>query len=327
VASVAHRHPAFHLLAGDIAYADRTGRGAPPARTADATHDAFVPLLWNNYFAEIDAVARSVPWMVAAGNHDMEAAYSNDGYDGLQHRFALPGNGPPICPAVYSFVYGNVGVISLDANDVSFEIRANLGYSGGAQTAWLAKALAILTQDSRVDFIVVFFHHCAYCTGRTHGSEGGVRKDWVPLFDRYHVDLVINGHNHLYERTDPLRGGAVTRPAPTGETVRPKSDGTTYLTVGGGGRDVARFPVANSFARHESKIDQVRTQVWDSPESLVHQDVGWSRSRYAGYSLAAVDVKPAPAGHLSSMTVKVLAENGVEIDRVRLERIAGHRAK
>jgi hypothetical protein len=29
----------------------------------------------------------------------------------------------------------------------------------------------------------------------------------VPLFDLYSVDLVINGHNHVFERTDPLRGG------------------------------------------------------------------------------------------------------------------------
>ncbi len=34
-----------------------------------------------------------------------------------------------------------------------------------------------------------------------------MRTNWVPLFDKYAVDLVINGHNHIYERTDPLKGG------------------------------------------------------------------------------------------------------------------------
>lgn len=46
--------------------------------------------------------------------------------------------------AYYSFVYGNVGIVSLDANDVSFEIPANNGYTGGAQVAWLGATLASL---------------------------------------------------------------------------------------------------------------------------------------------------------------------------------------
>ena len=122
MALVSAQQPAFHLLAGDIAYADGTGRGDPPAPAQDEDHDQFDPLLWDRYLAQIDRVASTVPWMVAAGNHDMEAAYSANGYGGLQERFLFPGNGPQMCPAVYSFVYGNVGVVSLDANDLSFEI-------------------------------------------------------------------------------------------------------------------------------------------------------------------------------------------------------------
>ncbi len=325
MALVASQRPAFHLLAGDIAYADGTGRGRAPAAAQDATHDLFQPLMWNRYFAGIDGVASTVPWMVTAGNHDMEAAYAADGYGGLRDRFMFPRNGPQQCPTVYSFVYGNVGVISLDANDVSFEIRANLGYSGGAQTRWLDKELATLRSNRRVDFIVVFFHHCAYCTGRTHGSEGGVRKAWVPLFDRHRVDLVINGHNHLYERTDPLRGGAVSNPAPPGSTIRPDVDGTTYVTAGGGGRDVGHFSVANSFAGQKSHVDQIRSQVWNDVGSLGHQDVSWSRTRYAGFSLISVEVEPAAAGQRTTMTVKALAENGQQLDRLHMQRTAGLR--
>jgi len=323
MALVAAQQPAFHLLAGDIAYADGTGRGRPPATVQDAGHDLFQPVMWDRYFAEIDDVASRVPWMVAAGNHDMEPAYSADGYGGLQNRFVLPGNGPPTCPAVYSFVYGNVGIVSLDANDVSFQIGANTGYSRGTQTAWLRKELASLRRNARVDFIVVFFHHCAFCTGSTHGSDGGVRVEWVPLFDEHQVDLVINGHNHIYERTDALRGGAVVTEAPPGSTVSPKTDGTTYVTAGAGGRNVEGFPAQDSFAGRESQVDQIRTQFWQGAQSLTHQDVGWSRTRFSGFSVVAVDVKPAPAGQLTSMTVKALAQNGREVDRVELRRIAG----
>ena len=45
----------------------------------------------------------------------------------------LPKTGPSACPSVYSFRYGNVGIISLDANELSWEIQGLLDYSGGAQ--------------------------------------------------------------------------------------------------------------------------------------------------------------------------------------------------
>lgn len=84
--------------------------------------------------------------MVAFGNHDMESWYSPNGYGGNEARFTLPGNGfdATSAPGVYSFVHGNVGVVSVDANDVSYEIPANIGYTGGKQTAWLDKRLGEL---------------------------------------------------------------------------------------------------------------------------------------------------------------------------------------
>ncbi|HEV3295272.1 MAG TPA: hypothetical protein VG123_40355 [Streptosporangiaceae bacterium] len=47
-------------------------------------------------------------------------------------------------PSVYSFRYGNVGIISLDANDLSWEIQGLLGYSHGAQARWLEEQLRVL---------------------------------------------------------------------------------------------------------------------------------------------------------------------------------------
>jgi hypothetical protein len=52
-----------------------------------------------------------------------------------------------------------------------------LAYTAGNQTTWLAK------------------HPRTRSTCAVHGSEVGVRADWAPLFDKYSVDLVINGHN------------------------------------------------------------------------------------------------------------------------------------
>jgi hypothetical protein len=313
--AIAAQDPAFHLLAGDIAYADPSGQGLPG--------DVYDPRTWDQYLAQIEPVASRVPWMVTTGNHDMEALYPQHGYAGQLARWDFPANGPAGCPSVYSYIYGNVGVVSLDANDVSYEIPANLGYSGGSQTRWLADRLRYLRAQPDVDFIVAFFHHCAYSTTNQHASEGGARAEWVPLFDRHRVDLVINGHNHVYERSDPLRGGAIGRHAPIGSTVRPDRDGTTYLTVGGGGRSLYSFPAPDSYAGHESTVDQVTTYSWAQGATKVPETVGWSRVRYTGYGFVAADVQPADTGRTTTLTVRALAENGTELDRVTLARTAG----
>jgi hypothetical protein len=158
-------------------------------------------------------------------------------------RLDLPSNGPHGCPSVYRFAYSNVGVISVDANDLSNEIQTNKGYSGGTQLRWLEDSLKEWRHGAAaegIDFIVVFFHHCAYSTTNNHASDGGVREKLDPLFSKYEVDLVVQGHNHVLERTDPIRYGRRTRPAPDGSTIRPSDDGVTYICVGSGGRP--RYP-------------------------------------------------------------------------------------
>jgi hypothetical protein len=89
----------------------------------------------------IEKSAAVTPWLFATGTHDMEALYDDNrapggaahGYAGHAARLDLPRTGPSSCPSVYSVVYGNVGVLSLDANDLSTEIPINAGYSRGAQ--------------------------------------------------------------------------------------------------------------------------------------------------------------------------------------------------
>src|ERR1700722_872891 len=177
------QNPAFHLHAGDISYAEDGGSGL--------ITDGYDPRVWDSWFQQAEPAAGVIPWQVAVGNHEMEPWYSPDGYGGQYARWDFPGeHASSAPPTYYSFVYGNVGVLSLDANDVSFEIPANFGYSGGAQVAWLNTTLKALRANPDVDFIVAYFHHCAYSTCSVHGYDGGVDKYFVPLFDKYTVDLV-----------------------------------------------------------------------------------------------------------------------------------------
>ncbi len=112
------------------------------------------------------------------------------------------------------------------------------------QTLWLERTLARARRDPDVDMIVVFMHQCALSSARANGSDLGIRRAWLPLFDRYEVDLVLSGHEHNYERSYPVRGydrgahGTVVAPHPeqtTGESIdtrRPRVVTTEPVTVG-----------------------------------------------------------------------------------------------
>src|SRR5258708_8570092 len=96
--------------------------------------------------------------------------------------------------------------------------------------------------------------HQIACTpsATINGSDLGIRQAWLPLFDRYGVDLVVNGHDHDYERSFPCRGldsmvGTEVATGAPAETLRPHpvttddtgvfdtSQGTVHLVLGCGG--------------------------------------------------------------------------------------------
>ncbi|MGD6743124.1 purple acid phosphatase family protein [Streptomyces sp. BH106] len=306
------QNPSFHLHAGDICYADSSGHG----KESD-TYDARV---WDQFLAQTETVAKSVPWMVTTGNHDMEAWYSPNGYGGQRARWSLPENGPDPdkAPGVYSFTYGSVGVVALDANDVSYEIPANKGYLDGKQTAWLDKRLGELRARDDIEFVVVFFHHCVYSTS-THASDGGVRDAWVPLFAKHQVDLVINGHNHVYERTDAIKGagnGEVGKPVPVGASTDPTRDGIVYVTAGGAGKDLYSFGpgVPDSYEGNVHDRESIVTFHWTKSRLPDPDTVEWSRVRYTGFSFLAVEVEKG------RMKVSALAETGERIDHFEVKR-------
>jgi hypothetical protein len=76
-----------------------------------------------------------------------------------------------------------------------------------------------------------------------HGSSPHLQARWAPLFDQYGVDLVLNGHDHKYERTVPLRGGLGAQ------------TGTVYVVTGAAGSplydaEFAPWTVATRSAAH-----------------------------------------------------------------------------
>jgi hypothetical protein len=218
----------------------------------------------------------------------------------VQARLPLPGGGPPgVAAGVVR--WGNVALVGLDANDVSHEITRNRGYSGGTQTAWLEQTLLDLRADPAVDWIIVGFHHCAYCTNAVHASDGGVREAWGAAFDRAEVDLVVNGHNHCYERAHPIRGGRMVDRLASGSTW-PAAAGTTYLTAGGGGQ--TGYPTSLAPLSYVNVAGGLK----------VPELAPWSARRYNDNSLLLLDVDG------TTLLVTALQRNGTLIERFVLVR-------
>jgi hypothetical protein len=150
----------------------------------------------------------------------------------------------------------------------------------------------------------------------------------APLFDEFSVDLALQGHNHQYERSNPIRAGRSTTQAPDGATVRPETDGTTYVCVGSGGRpryawqpgEVDRY---RGNPAPQGDVNVVSYQAV-SADGKIPDAVDWSQARYLDYAYVTVDVVPPPGpGQTTTMTLRTITDTGTEIDRVTLARRAG----
>lgn len=150
----------------------------------DLTEDPEDETSWYYFFEKAQPWLGRNAFMPATGNHD-EVDGKADRY--LSH-FNLPENGAPdnLPGTSYSFDYGTAHFVFLNSESNVKE-----------QKTWLSADLAGTTQP----WIIVAMHQ---------GPYGGNRKKslvehWVPIFDEFGVDLVLQGHNHEYSRSFPLK--------------------------------------------------------------------------------------------------------------------------
>ncbi|MGN6679017.1 MAG: hypothetical protein ACTHKL_14735, partial [Streptosporangiaceae bacterium] len=265
------------------------------------------------------------------------------GYLSYQTRFELPGNGTPaFARNWYAFTAGPVRFIALNNDDVCLQDggfsglrRDNVpgyrsagfdpyisGYSGGLQRRWLERELACASQDDDIDWIVVFMHQVAMSSAHFNGADVGIRRQWLPLFDTYGVDLVLSGHEHHFERSHPVRGvvpgsDLLTPAAVSRQDHQADIDtrqGTVHITIGGGGHPYRvpgrslhgpREGIVIADVQEGSPLVQ-RRSVMEAEPNL------WSayQDTTSAFGFASFDVAPAePAGTTSiSMTYWGAAE-------------------
>jgi hypothetical protein len=293
--------PLFHLLNGDLRYANIAD---DRIRT------------WWDFWENNSRSARNRPWMPAAGNHENELGNGPIGYQAYQTYFSLPdapGQTDVTRGLWYAFTVGAVRVVSLANDDIIYQDGGNSyvrGYSEGAQKAWLEKELAAAQSNRDIDWIVVCMHQVAISTvDKFNGADLGIREEWVPLFDKYGVDLVVCGHEHHYERSHPIRGrqqNATLTPIPvaTATDVIDTTKGTVHMVIGGGGTSVPSNTLFFSplACRVITAVGEFDPKLGKRPPVYVMEEAPWSAVRNAAHSYGFAAFTVDPGSHPGDAT-------------------------
>ncbi len=177
----------------------------------DLTEEPEDEVAWDHFFGKATKWLTKVPFMPVTGNHDEV----KDVADRYTSHFNLPDNGADgsIKGTTYSFDYGSTHIVMLNTESNIKE-----------QTKWLEKDLAATDKPWKI----VTMHRGAY-----GGKINNKVDDWVVVFDKYSVDLVLQGHNHEYSRSYPLRDGKIV--GDRGNTVNNR-EGTVYVVTNTAGQ-------------------------------------------------------------------------------------------
>jgi len=177
--------------------------------------------LWGEWYDSMGFIAASIPSVPCVGNHELEKPKDAPKSEALpaiwKQQFAYPANGPDMPEnESYYFDYQGVRFISLNVNALAEPQDYDVdGHKAVTQAAWLEKVLK--TNPNR--WTVVYHHHTMYSMAHER-NYAHMRDVLLPLYDKYHVDLVLQGHDHLYARSQKLAGG---KPVAAG------NPGTVYM--------------------------------------------------------------------------------------------------
>ena len=196
---------------------------------------------------------------IVIGNHEVESSKKLKDY---MKAFNLE-------KQYYSFNYQNVHFLALSTETAYDE--------GSKQYKFAEKDLEQYSNDESIDWIVVFYHKNVYSSGGGLPDEKDFRENYHPLFDKYNVDLALQGHHHAYERFYPITFNDKNDNKPIvsahdkvkESNVFQNPEGTIFLTVGTGGAE--SMPVSKgkpfSAAREGGKFGIINISIEKNDDS------------------------------------------------------------
>lgn len=158
--------------------------------TGDQVNEGGVQADWQQFFDIERELLKDNVLYPSLGNHDRQGPRRSA--DNFKKYFATPQNSPEP-ERYYAFTYGNSRFLVLDSNSSSFALTD--------QTAWLTRELERAASDKAIRHIFVSMHHPPYSVS-LHGGQPELREMWTPIFEKYGVDAVFSGHDHVYGRAE-----------------------------------------------------------------------------------------------------------------------------
>ena len=218
------------------------------------------------YFQPYAPLLSRTPFFLTLGNHDYGRELKAPEGKGFLKANFTPYHSTPLTglpPHYYFFDVAHARFIVLDANAFYGAKFAPPLIPGSKQYKWLEQ---VLSHSAQKGWRFVAVHEPLYSTG-AHGPLEEQIKALEPLFLKYKVDLVLQGHDHNYERTLPVKEGL------------PDEGGITYVTLGGGGAPLyiqrrnedwsARFLPVFHFAHFEVSESALKMTVYDKAGEVV----------------------------------------------------------
>ena len=197
--------------------------------------------LWAEWFEAAGWIFRTLPSLPVPGNHDQYGAITKTNEAVLSQywpaQFALPTNGPAGLEGMTCFItYQGVLFVSLNS-ERDLEVQAQ----------WLDK---VLTENPGRSWTVVSIHATLFSSGGkgTPDAQVALQKVFLPVIDKHKVDLVLQGHYHIYSRSHKLQGG---------KGVDPKAAGTVYCTSVAGSKMYPLNPAYDELMRRKGDYLQL----------------------------------------------------------------------
>ena len=221
-------------------------RKAPDAsfiiHAGDLIDDAHDEHQWHEWFMAGGYIHRTLPSMMVPGNHEYRPFVQQDIDENIKRlsvqwnkQFTLPNNGVMgIKETNYYIDYQGVRFLFLNSNMMIEE-----------QAKWLEQVL----KNNQNKWTVATFHHPIFSASRGRDNEE-LRTLWKPIFDKYGVDIALQGHDHTYTRgrVQPYEQNLLS-----GQNVK-DATGTVYVVSVSGGK---MYKVKPGWEQYEALRDKV----------------------------------------------------------------------
>ncbi len=201
---------------------------APDARfmvhAGDLVAEGWDDRLWGEWCDALGFISATVPSVPVVGNHDLHLPPPPAGAGKpkpvltvappWRWHFALPTNGPDLAgmeSQSYYMDYQGVRFIVLDVNAFESMEPEAASHVREQEVAWLNRILS----NNPNHWTIVAQHQGIYSIAHDRDYVE-MRAALTPLYEKYGVDLVLQGHDHSYARSHKIAGGKIVDPAAAG---------------------------------------------------------------------------------------------------------------